>query len=63
MSGAAVQGYNVRWFALLTMGESWHNNHHAFPMSAKLGLQQGQWDPGWWVIQGLVKIGDRKSVV
>ena len=29
--GAAVQGRNVRFASLLTMGECWHNNHHAFP--------------------------------
>ncbi|MEM7084453.1 MAG: acyl-CoA desaturase [Pseudomonadota bacterium] len=57
VTGAAVQGYNVRWCALLTMGESWHNNHHAFPGSARLGLKSGQWDPGWWVLQVLAKIG------
>jgi stearoyl-CoA desaturase (delta-9 desaturase) len=57
VSGAAVQGYNVRWFALLTMGESWHNNHHAFPGSARLGIEKGQWDPGWWVLLLLAKIG------
>jgi fatty-acid desaturase len=42
---------------LLTMGESWHNNHHAFPNSAKLGLRQGQWDPGWWMLLVLQKLG------
>jgi hypothetical protein len=36
--GAAVQGRNVRFASLLTMGECWHNNHHAFPGSARLGL-------------------------
>ena len=36
--GAAVQGRNVRFVSLLTMGECWHNNHHAFPGSARLGL-------------------------
>jgi fatty-acid desaturase len=35
--GAAVQGRDVRFVSLLTMGESWHSNHHAFPGSAKLG--------------------------
>jgi fatty-acid desaturase len=50
---AAVQGRNIPWTSLLTMGESWHNNHHAFPGSAKLGLQRGEWDPGWWVLQVL----------
>ena len=57
VDGAAVQGYNVPWCALLTMGESWHNNHHAYPGSAKLGLEEGQWDPGWWVLLGLAKFG------
>ena len=31
LAGHAVQGYNLPRIALLTMGESWHNNHHAFP--------------------------------
>ena len=51
--GAAVQGRNVRFTSLLTMGECWHNNHHAFPGSARLGLRPGEWDPGWWVLSGL----------
>lgn len=50
VDGAAVQGRNIRWTSLLTMGESWHNNHHAFPGSAKLGLAAGEWDPGWWML-------------
>jgi stearoyl-CoA desaturase (delta-9 desaturase) len=63
VDGAAVQGYNVPWSALLTMGESWHNNHHAFPGSAKLGLEPGQWDPGWWVLCGLERIGVVSDIV
>ena len=57
VDGAAVQGYNVPFVVLLTMGESWHNNHHAFPGSARLGLEAGQWDPGWWVLKLLERIG------
>ena len=57
VAGAAVQGFNVPFAALLTMGESWHNNHHAYPGSAKLGLAPGQWDPGWWVLKALEKVG------
>lgn len=57
VEGAAVQGYNVRGFALLTMGESWHNNHHAFPDSARLGLRSGEWDPGWFVLRVLQRFG------
>jgi fatty-acid desaturase len=57
VDGAAVQGRNVRWTSLLTMGEGWHNNHHAFPGSAKLGLYAGEWDPGWWALLALARVG------
>lgn len=63
VEGAAVQGYNVRWCALLTMGESWHNNHHAYPGSARLGLAAGQWDPGWWVLVALRRAGLASNIV
>jgi fatty-acid desaturase len=56
VDGAAVQGRNVKWASLLTMGESWHNNHHAFPGSARLGLHANEWDPGWWMLQALKKL-------
>ena len=39
------------------MGESWHNNHHAFPGSAKLGLRPSQHDPGWWALCMLRSVG------
>ncbi|MGJ7492653.1 acyl-CoA desaturase [Variovorax sp. ZT4R33] len=55
--GAAVQGRNIRWTSLLTMGEGWHNNHHAFPGSARLGLAPGEWDPGWWMLCALRRAG------
>lgn len=57
VDGAAVQGRNIRWTSLLTMGESWHNNHHAFPHSARLGLGEGEWDPGWWALRVLEHFG------
>lgn len=57
VEGAAVQGFNIPFLALLTMGESWHNNHHAFPSSAKLGLEANQIDPGWLVLLLLNKMG------
>lgn len=55
--GAAVQGHNVKWASYLTMGESWHNNHHAYPGSAILGVYPNQPDPGWWVLCALKKLG------
>ncbi|UQV44580.1 hypothetical protein KIV45_22675 [Janthinobacterium lividum] len=39
------------------MGECWHNNHHAYPGSARLGLLPGEWDPGWWVLLLLRRLG------
>jgi hypothetical protein len=39
------------------MGESWHNNHHAFPGSAALGIYQHQADPGWRVLNAMHNLG------
>lgn len=57
VDGACVQGFNVGFSSLITFGECWHNNHHAFPGSAKLGVYSGQWDPGWWVILIMKRMG------
>ena len=48
---------NNRLVAYLVFGEGWHNNHHAFPASARHGLHRGQIDMSWMVIRGLEKIG------
>jgi fatty-acid desaturase len=62
VKGAAVQASNLAGVGLLTYGECWHNNHHAFPESARIGLDKGQADPGWWVIVALEKLGVARSV-
>ncbi|MBL8713971.1 MAG: acyl-CoA desaturase [Alphaproteobacteria bacterium] len=54
---AGVQGYNVKFAGLITFGESWHNNHHAFPGSARIGLYDGEADPGWWVLRVFESMG------
>ena len=54
---AAVQGYNIGWLAIPTMGESWHSNHHAFPASARHGLYPGQADPGFAFVRLLERLG------
>ena len=47
---------NNRWLSLLSFGESWHNNHHAFPTSARHGLLRWQIDPSWRVIRTLEQL-------
>jgi stearoyl-CoA desaturase (delta-9 desaturase) len=54
---AGVQAHDVPWAAIPTMGEAWHNNHHAYPGSARIGLYPGQFDPGFRVIQSLQWLG------
>jgi stearoyl-CoA desaturase (delta-9 desaturase) len=44
---------NLAWLAPVPFGEAWHNNHHAFPTSARHGLGRGQLDPGAWLITAL----------
>jgi stearoyl-CoA desaturase (delta-9 desaturase) len=48
---------NTGWLALLSFGEAWHNNHHAFPSSARFGLTWWQLDPGALIIRLLVTTG------
>jgi stearoyl-CoA desaturase (Delta-9 desaturase) len=54
---------NLAWLSLLTFGESWHNNHHAFPTSARHGLRRWQVDPSWIVIRALEATGLAWDVV
>jgi stearoyl-CoA desaturase (Delta-9 desaturase) len=48
---------NLLWLAPLSLGESWHNNHHAFPTSARHGLRAWQIDISAWVIRALEAAG------
>src|SRR6201991_2439245 len=54
---------NVFWLALPTFGEAWHNNHHAFPTSARHGLRRWEIDPSAAVIRGLEACGLAWDVV
>jgi stearoyl-CoA desaturase (delta-9 desaturase) len=51
--GTDDESRNLAWLAPFAFGESWHNNHHAFPTSARHGLRRWQLDPGGWLIGGL----------
>jgi stearoyl-CoA desaturase (delta-9 desaturase) len=57
IDGASAQGYNVKFAGLISMGEGWHNNHHAFPSSARMGLFPGQLDLGWILIRAFAACG------
>jgi stearoyl-CoA desaturase (delta-9 desaturase) len=44
---------NSWWVALFTFGEGWHNNHHAFPFSARHGLRWFEFDLTWLTINAM----------
>jgi stearoyl-CoA desaturase (delta-9 desaturase) len=54
---------NVWWLSWISFGESWHNNHHAFPTSAYHGLRPRELDPGAVAIWTLEKLGLAWQVV
>jgi stearoyl-CoA desaturase (Delta-9 desaturase) len=54
---------NLLWLALPTLGEAWHNNHHAFPTSAFHGLRRWEIDPSALVIRLLERLGLAWDVV
>jgi stearoyl-CoA desaturase (delta-9 desaturase) len=57
VDGASAQGFNVPLAGFISMGEAFHNNHHAWPSSARLGLLPGQPDLGWLLIRALAALG------
>ena len=48
---------NVWWLAILSMGESWHNLHHADPTCARHGVDKGQLDSSARLIWCFEKLG------
>ena len=48
--------------ALLSLGEGWHNNHHAFPSSARHELRWWQFDPVYLALCGLAFVGAVRDV-
>jgi stearoyl-CoA desaturase (Delta-9 desaturase) len=44
-------------FGVLALGEGWHNNHHAFPYSARHGLRWWEVDFSYWTLRGLSLLG------
>jgi stearoyl-CoA desaturase (delta-9 desaturase) len=54
---------NVGWLAVLSLGESWHHNHHAFPRSAYHGLRRWEVDLSGLIISALQRLGLAWNVV
>jgi stearoyl-CoA desaturase (Delta-9 desaturase) len=54
---------NVGWLAVLSLGESWHHNHHAFPRSAYHGLRRWEIDPSGLIIGAMERVGLAWNVV
>jgi fatty-acid desaturase len=53
---------NSWWVALLTFGEGWHNNHHAYPTSARHGLRWYEIDINWLGIWALQLVGLARAI-
>ena len=53
---------NSWWVALITFGEGWHNNHHAYPTSARHGMRWYEIDVTWLQIRLLKKLGVASNV-
>lgn len=51
--GAAETGTNLWLLGVLSFGEGFHNNHHALPRSARMGMRAHEIDLGWLVIRAL----------
>ena len=54
---------NLAWLSFLSLGEAWHNNHHAFPTSAAHGLRWWELDLSSAVIRSLERVGLAWDVV
>jgi stearoyl-CoA desaturase (delta-9 desaturase) len=48
---------NLSWLAPFSLGEAWHNNHHAFPTSAFHGMGRSEFDLSGLIIAGLERAG------
>jgi stearoyl-CoA desaturase (Delta-9 desaturase) len=54
---------NLAWLSFLSLGEAWHNNHHAFPTSAAHGMRWWELDLSSLVIRSLERVGLAWDVV
>lgn len=62
VAGASAEGRNVFFLGLLSFGEGFHNNHHALPGSARMGVKWYELDAGWLVVRALEALGVVRNV-
>lgn len=55
--GATEEGRNNYVLGWLSFGEGFHNNHHAYPSSARMGHTSSEVDMGWWAIRSFEVLG------
>lgn len=56
------QSRNNLLIGVLSLGEGWHNNHHAFPSSARHGFRWWQIDVSYYFIRLLALVGLARKV-
>jgi stearoyl-CoA desaturase (delta-9 desaturase) len=49
--------HNLPLLSVVSLGENFHNNHHAFPNSASIGLRRSELDLGYLLVRGLERLG------
>ncbi|HEX2686334.1 MAG TPA: acyl-CoA desaturase [Kofleriaceae bacterium] len=60
--GAAESGTNVWVLGVLSFGEGFHNHHHAFPRSARMGRAPHELDLGWLTVRAMCALGLARDV-
>src|SRR5262249_15396810 len=60
--GASAEGRNVFFLGVFSFGEGFHNNHHAYPGSARMGVKWYELDAGWFVVRALEVLGVFRDV-
>lgn len=60
--GATESGTNVWLLGVLSFGEGFHNNHHAHPGSARMGMRPWDLDLGWICVRAFEALGLARDV-
>lgn len=53
----ADDSVNSWFFAVIALGDGWHNNHHAYPASSRMGVLNHEFDASWFLLKVMQRIG------